>query len=112
MAARNYNIGNFTEKVVFLKPERKVSETGAAETVFVEQATRLCEVQDRIANAETVSEAEAEVQTYSVVTWKVNGATTEWRAEYGGERYYISRILNEDRGISRYELRREDLCSE
>lgn len=112
MAARNYSIGSFTEKVVFLRPERKVSATGAAETVFVEQASRLCEVQDRVANAETISDADAEMQTYSVVTWKVDGITTEWRAEYGGDRYFISRILNEERGISRYELKREDLCNE
>lgn len=112
MATRNYSIGNFTEKILFLKPTRKVSETGADETVFVEQASRLCEVQDRIANAEAVSDADAEIQTYSVVTWKVDGITTEWRAEYGGYRYYISRILQEERGISRYELRREDLCNE
>ena len=112
MEARNYSIGNFVEKVVFLKPVRNVSETGAAETAFVEQEYRLCEIQDRVVNAETVSDADAEVQSYSVVTWKVNGLTTEWRAEYGGDRYFIDRILNENRGISRYELRREDLCND
>lgn len=112
MATRNYNIGLFTELVRFLKPERRISATGAPENVFVEYATRLCEIQDRVANVETISDADAEVQSYSVVTWKVPGITTEYRAEYEGERYFIVRILNEERDISRYELRKEDLCNE
>lgn len=112
MATRNYKVGNFTEMVLFLKPERRISETGASETVYVEAAKRLCEVQDRLAASEVISDAMSEVQTYSVVTWMVKEITTEWRAEYKGDRYYIVRTINEQRGISRYELRREDLCNE
>ena len=69
-------------------------------------------MQDRLAASEVISDAMSEVQTYSVVTWMVKEITTEWRAEYKGDRYYIVRTINEQRGISRYELRREDLCNE
>lgn len=112
MATRNYKVGNFTEMVLFLKPEIQISETGASETVYVEAARRLSEMQDDISDTSNSALAETIEQNYSVVTWKVEGVTTEWRAEYNGDRYFIVRILKEERGISRYELRREDLCNE
>lgn len=112
MATRNYRVGNFTEMVLFLKPEIQISGTGASETVYVETARRLSEIQDNISAISDSVLAETMEQSYSVITWKVEGVTTEWRAEYNGDRYFIVRILKEERGISRYELKREDLCNE
>lgn len=107
----NYKIGNFTETVLFLRPSFEITATGERDDNYVLDSERLCEIQDAVDKAETIADALAATQSYSVVTWKVEGITTEWQAEYNGERYYIDRILNEERDISRYEIRKIDLCS-
>lgn len=89
----------------------RISGTGASETVYVEAARRLSEIQDDVSAASDSVLSETMEQSYSVVTWRVEGVTTEWKAEYNGDRYIIGRILKEARGIARYELRREDLCN-
>lgn len=111
MAERNYSIGNFTEEVKFLRPDINITETGSRENKYVFCVMRLCEMQDSTDKQEMQSDALAAVQSYSLVTWKVIGLTTEWRVEYNGERYYIDRILNESRDISRIEIRKIDLCN-
>lgn len=108
MEDRNYKIGNFTEKVIFLRPKEMETDTGS-DISFEPFSTRLCEVQDNLEKSEMVSDALSSLQSYSIITWQVPGVTADWRIQYQGEEYYIDRILKEDRFISRYEIRKTDL---
>lgn len=109
---RNYKIGNFTEEVKFLRPVAKETETGAVVFDYVLHECRLCEMQDTVLDASFIDDAITYTKSYSAVTWNVEGVTSEWRAEYKGERYSIDRILNVGRDITRYELKNIDICNQ
>lgn len=112
MESADYRIGNFNEMVIFLRPENRVSETGASETVYVVDAKRLSEVKDIAESDANAYHAETAENACSVFTYLVVGAGVEWKVEYNGERYDIVRVRAMKRGIIRYDIIREDLCNE
>lgn len=108
---RNYRIGNFTEKVDFLYPKGEETESGAVEFEYLVFASRLCEMQDTTLSGSIENESVTYTQSYSAVTWDVKGVTTDWKARYKGDMYFIDSIRVAGRDITRYELRRVDICS-
>lgn len=112
MENSDYRIGNFNEMVIFLRPEIRISETGASETVYVVDAQRLSEVKDHVESEANAYQAETIENVYTVFTYLVVGAGVEWKVEYNGERYNIVRVRTMKRGIIRYDIIREDLCNE
>lgn len=106
---RNYKLGKFNTKVLFLRPDVAETATSDGDIVYVPCTSRYCELQDNINKAEIVSDAFASLQSFSLITWRIAGVTTDWRVEYEGKQYSIDRIIREDRFISRYEIRKTDL---
>lgn len=110
MADRDYNVGYFMEEARFLEPVVIDTPSGSDDNDFVEAAVRLCEVRDDIRKPSVEGEAMAEDWGLSLFAWEIPGVSTEWRVDYNGNRYVIDRILREDRGIQRIDIKRIDIC--
>lgn len=109
---KDWNIGQFTEVVEFLRPVRSLSETGARTTSYEVAGKRYCQVDDVTWEPKDEQNALAEDERFLIKTWTVTGANTEWRVRYNDKQYDIVRAVKKRGSITFYEIRRTDLWNE
>lgn len=108
--AGDYNIGLFTELVVFERPTNSVSAVGERVKSWEKIDERFCQVVDAVDEDKEQQEALAADESYLVKTWAVDGLTTECRAVYDGKNYSITKIQRQERGIVFVTIKKTDLC--
>lgn len=109
---KEWNIGQFTEVVEFLRPIRSLSNTGARNTSYETAGKRYCQLDEISLEPKEVQSALAEDEQFILKTWNVTGANTEWRVKYNDKTYDIIKSVKKKGSITFYTIRRTDLCNE
>ena len=110
MATKDYNIGKFTESVIFLCPIEVITESGARETQYVISASRDAEVTDYSREHRQEQSALTEGESYIVRTWSVANANTSYKIRWNDVLYDVAKVVRLTATISEYYIERLDLC--
>lgn len=110
--AREYKIGLFTEKVLFLYPVYEITPTGERSVRYEQGSFRLCEVSESSCSEDTTSSARTSEQLFTLKTWAVVGVTPSWRVRFRSELYDVVRVSPLRYGKCFYQIRRSELWNE